>query len=312
MGKVLEGKVAVVTGSGRGIGRETVLLLAAEGARVVVNDLGGAEDGSGGSASVADQVVAEIRERVGAAVANYASVASSEGAESIIQTALDNFGKIDVLVNNAGILRDRMLWNMTDEEWDAVIKVHLYGHFYCARAAVRNMRDAIREGKQLNGRVINFTSHAGIRGNPGQPNYSAAKMGVVGFTYAVAAACERFGVTCNAIAPRAITRLTDTIPEDRLRQLAKMRGFPGWDAPNIEDVKKKFLGGAPTSIAPLVAWLASDESQHVTGQVFMMTEGAVALFPRMEENRFAYKDGLFGLADLSRAMQALVPQPAQG
>jgi len=282
--------------------------MAAQGAKVVINDLGVAADGTGATEPVADAVVREIKGRGGEAVANGDSVAEVKGAERIIATAIDAFGKIDILVNNAGILRDRMIWNMSDEEWDLVMKVHLYGHFYCARAAIRWMREAIPAGKQANGRIINFTSHSGIRGNPGQPNYAAAKAGVIGFTYSTALACERFGVTCNAIAPRAITRMTDSIPEDRLRELAKKRGIPGWDAPDIADVKRAFIGGPPEGVAPLVVWLASDESQHVTGEVFMATEGVVALFSKMTEVKYAYNNGPHTQPDLSRAMQALTPR----
>lgn len=308
MSGVLAGKVAVVTGSGRGVGKELALSMAAQGAKVVVNDLGVAADGSGATESVAEGVVQEIKKRGGEAVANGDSVADVKGAERIIQTAIETFGKIDILVNNAGILRDRMIWNMADEEWDLVMKVHLYGHFYCSRAAIRWMREAVPAGKQANGRIINFTSHSGIRGNAGQPNYAAAKAGVIGLTYTLAQACERFGVTCNAIAPRAITRMTDTIPDDRLRELAKKKGVVGWDSPNIEDVKRIFIGGPPEGVAPLVVWLASDESQHVSGEVFMATEGVVALFSKTTEVKYAYNNGPYTQADLSRAMQALVPR----
>ncbi|MFN8625167.1 MAG: SDR family oxidoreductase [Candidatus Binatia bacterium] len=308
MTRALEGKVAVVTGSGRGVGREIALSMAAQGAKVVVNDLGVSADGTGESEPVADAVVREIKAGGGEAVANGDSVAEAKGAERIVDTAIDTFGKIDVLVNNAGILRDRMIWNMADEEWDLVMKVHLYGHFYCTRAAVRWMREAIPAGTQANGRIINFTSHSGIRGNPGQPNYAAAKAGVIGFTYSTALACERFGVTCNAIAPRALTRMTDSIPDDRLRALAKQRGMPGWDAPNIADVKRAFIGGPPEGVAPLAVWLASDASQHVTGEVFMATEGVVALFSRMAEVKYAYNNGPHTQPDLSRAMQAILPR----
>lgn len=301
----LRDKVAVVTGAGRGIGRGIAIAMAAEGAKVVVNDLGTAGDGTGASGTPAEEVVKEIRILGGEAVANFASVAEAADAESIIRTAIENFGKIDVLVNNAGVLRDRMIWNMTDEEWDLVIKTHLYGHFYCTRAAVRWMRDAAKEGRLKNGRIINITSHAGIKGNPGQPNYSAAKMGVVGFTYSCAMALGRYGITCNAIAPRAITRLTDTIPEERLRELAVRRGMATAEESQklgLEELKRKFLGGAPEAIAPLVCWLASDESSHVNGHVFMIMEGRVGIFNSMEETKLAFKDGMFTLDELWRIM----------
>jgi NAD(P)-dependent dehydrogenase (short-subunit alcohol dehydrogenase family) len=301
----LRGKVAVVTGSGRGVGRRIAIAMASEGAKVVVNDLGVAGDGTGASASPAEEVVNEIKKGGAEAVASFASVAEVEGAESIIKTAIDSFGRIDVLVNNAGILRDRMIWNMTDEEWDGVIKAHLYGHFNCTRAAVGWMRDAAKEGKLKSGRIINITSHAGIKGNAGQPNYAAAKMGVVGFTYSCAMALGRYGITCNAIAPRAITRLTDTIPGDRLRELAVRRGIVSTDESQklgLEELKRKLLGGGPEAIAPLVCWLASNESSHVNGHVFMMTEGKVGIFNSMEETKLAFKDGIFSLDELWNIM----------
>lgn len=306
--KRLRDKVAVVTGAGRGIGRSIAIAMAVEGARVVVNDLGVAGDGSGASRGPAEEVVKEIEAIGGEAVASFASVAEAAGAESIIRTAVEEFGRIDILVNNAGVLRDRMIWNMSDEEWDVVIKTHLYGHFYCTRAAVRWMREAAKEGRLRNGRIINVTSHAGIKGNPGQPNYSAAKMGVVGFTYSCAMALGRYGITCNAIAPRAITRLTDTIPEDRLRELAVRRGIATLEESRslgLEELKRKFLGGGPEAIAPLVCWLASDESSRVNGQVFMIMEGRIGVFSSMDETRLAFKDGIFTLDELCRIMPVM-------
>jgi len=304
----LKGKVAIVTGAGRGIGRGIALTFASEGAKVVINDLGGAGNGTGKSIEPATEVVDEIKKSGGEAVANFASVADVNGAESIIKTALDSFGRIDILVNNAGILRDRMLWNMTDEEWDIVMKVHLYGHFYCSRAAVRWMREATKEGKLKNGRIINFTSHAGVKGNPGQANYSAAKMGIVGFTYALAMALGRYGITCNAICPRASTRLTDTIPEPRLRELVVRRGFvteAEAEKMSLDELRRKLLGGGPEAIAPLVCWLASDESSHVNGHVFMATEGKVGIFNHMEETKLAFKDGMFTVDELRRIMPGM-------
>lgn len=311
----LADKVAVVTGSGRGLGRSMVLLLAKEGAKVVVNDLGAGADGMGVS-KVADEVVAEIKNDGGTAVANYDSVATREGAENVIKTAIDNFGKIDILVNNAGILRDRMIWNMTDEEWDGVIKTHLYGHFYCTRAAVIKMRELIKAGKQKNGRIINFASHAGIEGSPGQPNYAAAKMGIVGFTYSCANALGRYGITCNAVTPLAQTRMTDTVPEDMLRQHAiRDLGIKEAETMPLDQVKKLTIGGTPDAIAPLICWLASDETSHITGQVFVITEGRVGLFSHMEESKLAYKDGMFSVDEIWRIMPLItagLKNPAAG
>jgi NAD(P)-dependent dehydrogenase (short-subunit alcohol dehydrogenase family) len=254
---MLDGKVAVVTGAGRGIGREVALLLAKEGAKVVVNDFGGREDGTGGETKVADDVVNEIRNAGGIAVANYDAVGTMTAGKRIIQTALDNFGKIDILVNNAGILRDRMVFNMTEEEWDAVITVHLKGTFACTRAAVPLMRE------QRSGRIINFTSTSGLIGNVGQANYAAAKMGIVGFTKVVALDMARYNVTANCISPFAWTRLIGTIPTETEEQKRR-----------VEKLKKM----SPADIAPLVAYLASDEAQYVTGQIFGVRGKEIFIF----------------------------------
>src|SRR6195952_1644366 len=209
MSGLLEGRVAIVTGAGRGIGREHALSLASHGAKVGVNDLGGNIDGSGGDLSPAQQVVEEIKAFGGEAVANGDSVSSWAGAQRLINTAIETFGDLHVVVNNAGILRDRVLINMTEEEWDAVIAVHLKGTFAPSRWAAAYWRERSKAGKPTDGRIINTTSVSGIYGNPGQTNYGAAKAGIASFTNIAALELTRYGVTVNAVAPVALTRMTE-------------------------------------------------------------------------------------------------------
>lgn len=280
MGDRLKGKVAVVTGAGRGIGRGEALALASEGARVVVNDFGGAADGTGGAQSPADEVVAEIRQAGGEAVANYDSVATSEGGENVIRSAIDGFGQLDILVNNAGILRDRMIFNTTDEEWDAVLKVHLYGHFYTTRHACVIFR------QQRSGRIIMTSSASGL-GSMGQANYSAAKEGIVGLTRTVALDMGKYGVTCNAIRPNAGTRLTLS---DELKAAWERSGRHG----AIERVRQT----RPEDIAPLVVWLASNDAAHVNGRTFYVQTGRVALYSEPAHDRTMVKKGSFSIDEM--------------
>ena len=255
----LDGRVVVVTGAGRGIGASIARRCATEGAKVVVNDLGGNLDGTGADQGPASEVAEEIRKAGGAAVANYANVADYNAAEGIIRTALDEFGRLDVLVNVAGILRDRMVFNMTEEEWDAVIAVHLKGTFNTSKFASIYWRQA-REGHY---RLINFTSGSGLNGAAGQPNYAAAKMGIVGFTYSCANSLGRYGVTANAISPGAATRMTASVPDERRRA-----------APRQEEDPQR----SPDNVAPAVVYLASTESDWVTGRVIGASGYQISLY----------------------------------
>ncbi len=248
---LLEGKVAVITGGGNGIGREISKLMAAEGAKVVVNDLGVAVDGTGGSRSIADETVDIIKTAGGEATPNYDSVATPEGGQNIIQTAVDTYGKIDILVHVAGILRDRMVFNMSIEEWDAVINVHLRGAFCVNQPACVLMR------AQKSGVILNFSSGSGA-GNSGQANYSAAKAGILGLTRTVARDMSKYGVRANSIWPGANTRMTATVPE-AARQLRADRGI-GRTAPQQPASERK-----PDHVASVVTFLASDMAQDITG-----------------------------------------------
>jgi NAD(P)-dependent dehydrogenase (short-subunit alcohol dehydrogenase family) len=296
MGELLKGKVAVVTGAGKGLGRAEALEMARQGAKVVVNDLGAATDGSGGSHGPADEVVAEIKKTGGQAVASYASAAEVAGAESIIKTAVDNFGRIDILVNNAGFNRDRMIYNTTDEEWESVIRVNLSGTFYCTRAACRIMR------QQSYGRIINTSSHAGL-GNMGQANYSAAKEGIVGFTRTVARDMARYGVTCNVIRPVAGTRgFIEMVKEKGLKEAwIKM-----WGAELAEKRIKQMLElNQPEDVAGLVVYLASEKANNVNGCVFEVWHGHIGIFvdpPPLEQ--VLKKDGRWTVEELVEKMPA--------
>jgi NAD(P)-dependent dehydrogenase (short-subunit alcohol dehydrogenase family) len=253
-----EGRVAIVTGGGRGIGREYCLMLAAEGAKVVVNDLGAAADGTGADLTPAQQVVEDIRAAGGEAVVNGADVSDWEQSKAMVDQAISTFGKLDVLISNAGILRDRMLANMTEAEWDAVIKVHLKGTFAPARHAAAYWRDLNKAtGESVNGRIINTSSVSGIYGNLGQSNYGAAKMGIAAFTIIASRELRRYGVTVNAIAPGALTRLTENL------------GGP------VTDERRERMN--PRWIAPIAVWLASEQSAHVSGRMFEASGSVLAI-----------------------------------
>jgi len=288
---LLDGKVAVITGAGRGLGRSEALLFASEGAKVVINDLGGGSDGAGAASVPADEVVAEIKKMGGQAVANYDSVSTWKGGENIIKSAVDAFGKIDILVNNAGILRDRMVFNMTEDEWDIIQKVHMYGHFFCTRHACAFFR------QQRSGRIINTSSQAGL-GNLGQANYSAAKEGIVGFTRTVALDMGKYGVTVNCIRPIAATRLTVT-PE--LQAAMEKKAKEGGGGLGL-DIGAELKRMAPEHIAPLVAYLATDAAGGINGKTFFVGGGEVGLYSEPVVVSSIFKDGVWTVKELADLM----------
>ena len=258
MARLCEDRICIVTGAGRGIGREHALMLADHGAKVVVNDVGGSADGTGTDAGPAQQVVDEIVAAGGDAVANTDDISDWSGAERIVAQAVDTYGRLDVLVNNAGILRDRMLANMSEAEWDAVIKVHLKGTAGPSHFAAAHWRDRSKAGEDVDARLINTSSPSGIYGNVGQTNYGAAKAGIATFTIIAADELARYGVTVNCIAPAALTRLTEGLGLGQASDEAKEQMSPKW-------------------IASIATWLASTESAHVTGRVFDVTGRQLAV-----------------------------------
>lgn len=290
MGK-LDGKNALVTGAGRGIGKAVAILLAQEGANVVVNDPGVNVDGTGHDDGPADQVAGEIKSAGGNAVANYDSVATFEGGESMVRQCVDAFGRIDILVNVAGILRDRMLFNMSEEEWDAVYSVHLKGHFNTIKPASVLMR------QQRRGRIVNFSSISGLRGISGQSNYGAAKAGIAGLTRVVARDLGRYGVTCNAIAPGAQTRMIAQIPQGS-REIRARAGIQ-------EPVRppEPVVPMTPEHVAPMTVWLCTDAAWNVNGKIFHVAGGSVSLAHEEHHIQAIEKDGQWTLRELA----AVVP-----
>jgi NAD(P)-dependent dehydrogenase (short-subunit alcohol dehydrogenase family) len=288
---LLEGRVAIVTGAGRGIGREHALELARQGAAVVVNDLGAEADGSGASSGPAHEVVALIEAAGGRAVANGADVADFEAAAAMVRQAVETFGGLDVLVNNAGFVRDRMLVNTSEEEWDAVVRVHLKGHFAPLRHAAAYWRAEAKEGRTRAARVVNTSSGAGLQGSVGQATYSAAKAGIAGLTLVAASELARYGVTVNAIAPVARTRMTE--------------GVFGADLPD------------PADNSPVVAWLASEESGDVTGRVIEIEGGTLCLEQGWTHGPRATRPSRWAAADVGDALRSLLaeaptPEPVYG
>lgn len=286
---LLDGKVAIVTGAGRGIGRGEALLLANEGAKVVVNDVGASVSGEGHDTSPAQSVVDEITAAGGEAITNDANVADFAQTEKLIKAAVTRFGWLDILVNNAGILRDRMLVNMVEDEWDAVISVHLKGTFNCTRHAAAYWRERSKAGEQVSGRIINTSSPSGLYGNVGQSNYGAAKAGIAAFTVIIAQELQRYGVTSNAVSPSARTRMT----EQAFGNLAAPEG--------------QFDAFAPENIAPIVAYLASDDAAGITGQVFGVQGGSIALLQGWTPSGVIEKDSSWEPAELMDAIEKLVP-----
>ena len=301
MGK-LDGRNAVVTGAGRGIGRAVALLLAQEGANVVVNDPGVNVDGSGHDNGPAEQVVAEIKAAGGNAVANVDSVATADGGEAMVRQCVDAFGRIDFLVNVAGILRDRMIFNMAEEEWDDVISVHLKGHFNTIKPASVLMR------QQRYGRIVNFSSISGLRGISGQSNYGAAKAGIAGLTRVVARDLGRYGVTCNAIAPGAQTRMIAQIPQGS-REIRARAGIQEPARP-----PEPVVPMTAEHVAPMTAWLCTDDAWNVNGKIFHVAGGSVSLAHEEHHIQAIEKDGKWTLAELAalvpNQLMAGIPNPA--
>jgi NAD(P)-dependent dehydrogenase (short-subunit alcohol dehydrogenase family) len=306
----LEGKVAIVTGAGRGIGRGEALLLASEGARVVVNDFGGSTGGEGAAAGPADEVVEEIKKAGGEAVANYGNVASMADGEAMVKQALDSFGRLDILINNAGILRDRMVFNMTEDEWDIVIAVHLKGHFTATKFASMIFR------QQRSGRIVNTSSESGF-GNMGQANYAAAKEGITGLTRTLALDLGRYGVTANAIRPRAATRLTlsPEMEQARARREAAAAAGQGQADTAAQEAISGMDAMRPELVAPLVVYLCTDDASEVNGRDFVVGGGEISLVSLPKPERSIYRDGGWTVDTLAKVFPTTLgaglknPQP---
>jgi NAD(P)-dependent dehydrogenase (short-subunit alcohol dehydrogenase family) len=297
MSRICEGRVVIVTGAGRGIGRGHALELARQGAKVVVNDIGAELDGTGGSDSPARQVVDEIRAAGGEAVVNGDDVADWDGAQRLVRTAVETFGRLDSVVNNAGFVRDRMFVNATEDEWDAVVRVHLKGHFCVGRWAASYWRDQAKAGETVDARIVNTSSGAGILGSIGQAAYSAAKGGIATLTLVQAAELGRYGITSNAIAPSARTRMTETA-------FAEAMARPEGDVFDAMD---------PENVAPLVVWLGSSASAHVTGRMFEIEGGKLSVADGWQHGEVVDKGARWDAAELGPVVDQLLakaPAPA--
>ena len=293
----LDGRVAIITGGGRGIGQAISKLFAAEGAQLVINDLGVNTDGTGGDEGPAHQTAEEIVAAGGAAVANGSDIAEASTGEDLVSTAIKEYGKLDVVVNVAGILRDRMIFNLSPEDWDAVIRVHLRGTYSTVRPASAYWRE--QRNPEGHYRIINFSSGSGLHGAPGQPNYAAAKLGIVGLTYSLANALGRYGVTANAIAPGAATRMTDSIPDDRR-------------STNIGSTTDENPERSPNNVAPIVSYLASVDSDWASGRTFRAMGYAVGLYNNPEVISEVTSDGAWSLADLKSKVESTFKPIANG
>ena len=294
MARLLDGRVVAITGAGRGIGRAHALMCAEHGASAVVNDLGAGLDGAGDSAGPAGEVVDEIQRAGGEAVANNDDCADWEGAQRLVQTAIDNYGRLDVLVANAGILRDRMLVNMSIDDWDAVMRVHLRGTFCSAHWAAVHWRERSKGGEDVDARLITTSSAAGLYGNIGQANYAAAKAGIASFTRVAAAELERYGVTANAVAPAARTRMTETLFGDVMK--APEEGFDAM---------------APENNSPVVVWLASQESRGVTARIFETMGGQLGIAEGYRHGPVVKQEGPFDPTKLGAVVQQLLAEATE-
>ncbi|MCD2195099.1 SDR family NAD(P)-dependent oxidoreductase [Actinomycetospora endophytica] len=293
---VLDGRVAIITGGARGIGAAISRRFAAEGAAMVINDLGGAADGTGSDASAAETLAQEIRDAGGRAVADGGDVADTATGTRLVETAVAEFGQLDILVNSAGVLRDRMIFNMSDDEWDTVIRVHLRGHFSTSRAAAAYFRS--RREPDGHFRIVNFTSHSGLEGSPGQANYASAKMGIIGLTYSLAQGLARYGVTANAIAPAAATRLVATVdPSKRAIQ----------DRPPEDDPSR-----SPDNIAELALYVASPRADWLSGRVLGSMGFQVDLYENPTVVASATSDGPWAFDDLAAQLESSVRPQADG